>query len=138
MPENETTPETSSRRGWDFSPGSLLQIAQLVAILSGLIYWLVTNTQRYANTEQHLTELQAQVSGQVSDLRAQLSTASADLRAQLATLPDQRARMELYEKRFSDADKMFAALDGRLNSLERVVIELRADYNAMARAPRPP
>lgn len=118
--------------GWPL--GSILQLAQLVAILAGLIYWFASNAEHSSSTEQRLSDLQSSVVSQIGDLRNQITNGNADLRSQITNLPDIRARMDANDRRFQDHEKTMASLDARIATLERSLIQLQADYNAVARA----
>lgn len=122
------------RSVWSWPLASLLHIAQLIAILSGLIYWFATSAQHSATTDQRLGDLQSSVVNQIGDLRQQISNATGDLRNQLANLPDIRARMDANDRRMADHEKTMTSLDARIATLERALIQLQADYNAVARA----
>jgi hypothetical protein len=123
---------------WEFSLVVLLQAVQVVALLVALVYWFVVNANRGEDNQRRLAELQSNVSGQVTELRQALANGLGDVRLQIGTLPDQRARLDQAERRFTELDVWHSSLDARVTSAEHQLIELRSDINAITRASNVP
>jgi hypothetical protein len=123
---------------WEFSFVVLLQVVQVVALLVALVYWFVVNANRGEDNQRRLAELQSNVSGQITDLRQALASGFGDVRLQIGTLPDQRARLDQAERRFTELDAWHSGFDARVTTAEHQLIELRSDMNAITRASNVP
>jgi hypothetical protein len=123
---------------WEFSIITVMQGVQVAALLIALVYWFVVNASRGEDNQRRLAELQSNVSAQITELRQAMSVGIGDVRQQIGSLPDQRARLDQAERRFSDIDARQAAFDTRVAATERQLIELRSDVNSITRASNVP
>jgi ABC-type transport system involved in cytochrome bd biosynthesis fused ATPase/permease subunit len=123
---------------WEFSIITIMQAVQVAALLVALIYWFVVNASRGEDNQRRLAELQANVSAQITELRQAVAGGIGDVRQQIGSLPDQRARLDQAERRFGDVDGRQAAFDTRVAAVERLLIELRSEVNAITRASNVP
>jgi hypothetical protein len=123
---------------WEFSLVVLMQAVQVAALLIALVYWFVVNANRGEDNQRRLSELQANVSGQITELRQALANGLGDVRLQIGTLPDQRARLDQAERRFTELDARQSGSDSRITAAEHQLIELRSDMNAITRASNVP
>jgi hypothetical protein len=131
-------PVPRARIIWEFSLVVLLQAVQVAALLIALVYWFVVNANRGEDNQRRLAELQANVSGQITDLRQALASGLGDVRLQIGSLPDQRARLDQAERRFTELDARQSGFDARITAAEHQLIELRSDMNAITRASNVP
>jgi ABC-type transport system involved in cytochrome bd biosynthesis fused ATPase/permease subunit len=123
---------------WEFSFAVLMQAVQVAALLIALVYWFVVNANRGEDNQRRLAEMQANVSAQIADLRQAVAGGLGDVRLQIGTLPDQRARLDQAERRFTEIDTRNAGFDTRITAVEHQVIELRSDMTAITRASNVP
>ncbi len=119
------------RLSWEVNVGAMVQA---LAVLAGLITWLVTGQNKTAETQRNLDQMQQSVTAQITELRTALTGSLADVRRQIESLPDQRAQLEEMTRRLAEAAQARAALDARLGVVERTAIELRSDLNNIMRA----
>jgi septal ring factor EnvC (AmiA/AmiB activator) len=131
-------PGRSGRVAGEFGLTTILQVVQVISLLTALVYWFVVNAQRGADNERRLAELQSNVSQQIGEVRQTITGGLNDMRQQLNSLPDARARLDQAERRLADTDARFAVFDARISGMERQVIELRSDMNAITRASNVP
>jgi cell division protein FtsB len=131
---SDTAFKSPRLRPWEFSLVAVLQGVQVASLLVALIYWFVTNANRGEDNQRRLSELQSNVSGQITDLRQAVAVGLSDVRQQLNALPDQRARLDQAERRLADVDARYGNLDTRISVIERQVVELHSDMNAITRA----
>jgi hypothetical protein len=131
-------PGPRARIIWEFSLVVLLQAVQVAALLIALVYWFVVNANRGEDNQRRLAELQANVSGQITDLRQAVASGLGDVRLQIGSLPDQRARLDPAERRFTELDARQSGFDARITAAEHQLIELRSDMNAITRASNVP
>ena len=136
--ESRASPGRSVRVAWQFSLTSILRAAQVTSLVFALAYWFVVYTQRIADNERRLAELQTSMAQQIGELRQTFARGLTDMRQQLSALPDQRSRLDKAERRFADLDARHAGFDARITALEHQVIELRSDMNAITRASNVP
>src|SRR5207248_5078556 len=109
---SQTVPNVQRGRVvWEFSIITVMQGVQVAALLIALVYWFVVNASRGEDNQRRLAELQSNVSAQITELRQAMSVGIGDVRQQIGSLPDQRARLDQAERRFSDIDARQAALD---------------------------
>jgi hypothetical protein len=127
-------PGNGFRLAWEFNLAQVLQVVQVVSLLCALVYWFFINANRGIDNERRLDELQTAMAQQTGELRQTVAAGLTDMRQQLSLLPDQRARLDQAERRLTDLDTRHAGLDGRILTLERQMIELRSDLNAVTRA----
>ncbi len=123
---------------WEFSFVVLLQAVQVGSLLIALVYWFVVNANRGEDNQRRLAELQANVSAQISDLRQAVAGGLGDVRLQIGSLPDQRARLDQAERRFTEIDTRNSGFDTRITAAEHLLIELRSDITAITRASNVP
>jgi chromosome segregation ATPase len=123
---------------WEFSIITVMQGVQVAALLIALVYWFVVNASRGEDNQRRLAELQSNVSAQISELRQTVAGGIGEVRQQIGSLPDQRARLDQAERRFSEIDGRQAAFDTRVAAAERQLIELRSEVNAITRASNVP
>lgn len=131
-----STERTDSRTRvvWEFNLVTLMQGLQVVSLLIALVYWFVLNANRGEENQRRLAELQSNVSGQIGEVRQAVAVGLGDVRQQLNALPDQRARLDQAERRLADLDARYGALETRTSAIERQMVELRSDMNAITRA----
>ncbi|HEY2132876.1 MAG TPA: hypothetical protein VGH36_07870 [Acetobacteraceae bacterium] len=123
---------------WEFSLVVLMQAIQVAALLIALVYWFVVNANRGEDNQRRLAELQANVSAQITELRQAVAGGLGDVRLQIGSLPDQRARLDQAERRFTELDTRNSGFDTRITAVERQLIELRSDMTAITRASNVP
>jgi chromosome segregation ATPase len=133
MADDITPPRGRLRFDWVINFGALVNCAVIVA---GAIAWIVTGANNAAQNGRDLAALKVEVAGQLKDLRADLGQNISDMRTELKNLPDQRAKEENLERWVTQLDAKLSALDQRLGTVERSVIELRSDLNAVTQASR--
>jgi len=131
-------PGRSGRVAGEFSLATILQVVQVISLLTALVYWFVVNAQRGTDNERRLAELQSNVSQQIGEVRQTIPGGLNDMRQQLNSLPDTRARLDQAERRQADTDARVAGFEARISGMERQVIELRSDMNAITRASNVP
>jgi hypothetical protein len=131
-------PGRSGRVAGEFGLTTILQVVQVISLLTALVYWFVVNAQRGADNERRLAELQSNVSQQIGEVRQTIAGGLADVRQQLNSLPDTRARLDQAERRLADMDTRVAGFEARITGMERQAIELRSDMNAITRASNVP
>ena len=116
------------RRPWDaamqYDPKvDLGQIAVILGLVGAVGIWAVTN----GNTA-------GEAARSVAALRNEMNEQFHQVRLDIANLPDQRAELTQIEKRLDQSDSRADAQSKRVETLERAVIQERADLDNVLRA----
>ena len=147
--ETETVPESEAARpgggfrfNYEINLGHLLQ-ATVVVI--GLVSWAIASGNRAeqaqrdmgelkVSSQRDMGELKTSVTNQIKDMRSDLAHDLADIHNDMRGVAEMRARLDVVDRWIGGSDGRRAAIESRLNAVERNTIEIGAQLNAISQA----
>jgi hypothetical protein len=120
------------RRGWMDRVGVNVVLNALVILVS-LTAWAVTIHNQTDTDAIDLRRLDKSMTDKIADLREATMGGLAEVRAQIAVLPDQRARIDILERRAADLDTRVGSIGAVVAAQAQSDAQSRADINVLLR-----
>lgn len=123
----------------DLSFGTIVHIAQVLAVIGGIIWAVIEFRVTNADRERDAEARQAATERKLGEMEGVFRSTAADMRGQLATLPGQAARLDAIEKKQAEAedkiDDQRDKFEQRLDAIVQQVAALRAELGHGRAAP---
>ena len=120
------------RRGWLERIGFNVVLNALVVLVS-VTAWAVTVRNQTDTDATDLRRLDKSMTEKIADLREATMGGLAEVRAQIAVLPDQRARIDILERRAADLDSRVGSIGAIVAAQAQSDAQSRADINVLLR-----
>lgn len=123
----------------DLSFSTLVHIAQVLAVIGGIIWALVEFRVTNDRRERDAAARQEATERKLGEMEQVFRSTAGDMRGQLATLPDQKARLDQIERKQAEAedkiDDQRDKFEQRLDAIVQQVAALRTELGHGRAAP---
>ena len=113
-------------------------VLNALVLLVGLTAWAVTVHNQADMASHDLIKLDTSMTDKIAELRAVTTAGLTDVRNQIAVLPDQRARIDILERRAADLDTRLGSIGQMLATQQQSDLQSKADINQLLRTVNQP